>query len=115
MPSSPKRCAGTAYLLRRRASRTARADGWQQGGARAEEIHAALSGLAVAAQRHAPQDQRLAGDDGWMVLNGAYLVEAGHLAEFAAAAEAMVADLDGFWLAVTGPWPPYSFAGGDER
>ena len=51
--------AGTAYLLRRRASLTARADGWQQGGARAEQIHAALSGLAVAAHRHAPQDQRL--------------------------------------------------------
>ena len=49
-----------------------------------------------------------------MVLNGAYLVDSGRVAEFAVAAEAIVSGLDGFRLAVTGPWPPYSFAGGEE-
>ncbi len=79
--------AGTVYLLRRRANLTARADSWQRGAARREEIHAVLSRLAVAARRHAPQDTRLTGnEDGWMVLNGGYLVDSGRSQEFAAAA-----------------------------
>ncbi|HUK73817.1 MAG TPA: GvpL/GvpF family gas vesicle protein [Streptosporangiaceae bacterium] len=108
--------AGTAYLLRRRANLTARADGWQHGAARGEEIHAALGRLAVAARRHAPQDPRLTGnEDGWMVLNGAYLVDSGRGQEFAATAGAMVSGLAGFQLDVTGPWPAYSFSVGRDQ
>jgi hypothetical protein len=103
--------AGTAYLLQRSASRKARDDYWQRAAAGGEQIHQALAALAVAAHRHVPQDAPLADQDGCMVLNGAYLIDAERFAEFTAAARAMATDPT-FRLEVTGPWPPYSFAGG---
>jgi Gas vesicle synthesis protein GvpL/GvpF len=105
---------GTAYLLQRRASMRDRDDCWQLAVTRGEQIHAALAALAVAEHRHVLQDSRLADEDGWMVLNGTYLLESDGIAEFAAAARALVAGLDGWRLEVTGPWPPYSFAGGTD-
>jgi hypothetical protein len=77
-----------------------------------EEIHAALSSLAAAARRHPLQDPRLAQRQDLMVLNGAYLIDSAEIQRFAAAARAMVGELAGFQLDVTGPWPPYSFADG---
>ena len=103
--------AGTAYLLRRRASRQAREEEWQRAVSRADEIHAALSELALAAHRHPPQDSRLAGGPGLMVLNGAYLVDSVRRDDFAARAEAIASRAPGYRAEVTGPWPPYSFTG----
>ena len=103
--------SGTGYLLQRSASRKARDDYWQRAAAGSEQIHQALAALAVAAHRHAPQDARLASPDGCMVLNGAYLIDTERFAEFTAAARAMATD-PMFRLDVTGPWPPYTFAGG---
>jgi hypothetical protein len=59
----------------------------------ADALHQPLAGLAVAAERKPSE-----------TLRASYLVEAGDLDEFCAAAER----LD---LHVTGPWPPYSFVG----
>jgi hypothetical protein len=106
--------AGTAYLLQRRASLKAREDRWQVAAMQGEQIHGALAALAVAAHRHAPQDPRVADEDGWMVLNGAYLVACDQIADFEAAARALIEGLDSFCLDMTGPWPPYSFAGGTD-
>jgi hypothetical protein len=103
--------AGTAYLLRRREQLSERERAQQQAVERTERLHAALAELAVAACRHRPQDQKLSGEAGWMVLNGAYLVDDLRAAEFAAAVERLGAELPGFRLQLTGPWPPYSFAG----
>jgi hypothetical protein len=113
-PSGGNDSPGTAYLLQRRASMRARDDRWQQAVTLGEQIHAALTALAVAAHRHVPQDSRLADEGAWMVLNGAYLLESDGTAEFEDAAKALVADLDSCRLEVTGPWPPYSFAGGTD-
>ncbi len=72
----------------------------------------------MAARQHQPQDPAADPRPGpardVMLLNGAYLVDAGRLADFAAAARASVAGRDGFRADVTGPWPPYSFADGPE-
>jgi hypothetical protein len=109
-PQSSHEGTGTAYLLQRSASRKARDDHWQRGVTGGEKIHEALGALAVASRRHATQDARLDDNDGQMVLNGAYLVDADRFAEFEAAARAMADRM--FRVDVTGPWPPYSFAGG---
>jgi hypothetical protein len=112
-PAEPGRGAGAAYLSRRRAQLAARADSRQEAADRGADIHAALCALAVAARMHQPHDVQ-APSEGLMVLNGAYLIESGSLARFAESARAAVRDRPGFRLEVTGPWPPYSFAGGPE-
>ncbi|MEU6793525.1 GvpL/GvpF family gas vesicle protein [Nonomuraea wenchangensis] len=98
---------GTAYLQRRRANLRGREQNRRQALARAEHIHAALATVAVASRRHRPQDPRLSGRTDWMLLNGAYLVDEGRVAEFAA----LAGELGGGGVAVTvtGPWAPYSF------
>jgi len=108
---------GAAYLSRRRDELAARDQASRRAAETAAGIHERLGGLAVAGRQHQPQDTRAAGERSTgaqevMVLNGAYLVAVAGLAEFAAGARAAVADLAGFRLDVTGPWPPYSFADG---
>ena len=101
--------SGTAYLERRRSQRRSREDAGRAATARAEDIHAALEEVAEASRRHPPQDQRLTGHAGWMLLNGAYLVADDRVDELRAA----VAEFDeqqGIELELTGPWVPYSFA-----
>jgi Gas vesicle synthesis protein GvpL/GvpF len=109
---------GAAYLSRRRAQLGARAKSRQEAAERGADIHRALSAMAAAACEHQVQDvqsdEHGAGDQGLMVLNGAYLVETASMARFAESAQAVVGELPGFRLEVTGPWPPYSFADGPE-
>lgn len=49
-----------------------------------------------------------------MVLNGTYLVDDERRDEFADAVAAARTQFDGLQLELTGPWPPYSFAGVDR-
>jgi hypothetical protein len=107
--------SGTAYLLRRREQLSERERAHQQAVDRTERLHTALAGLADAACRHRPQDRKLSGQAGWMVLNGAYLVDDLRTEEFAAAVERLGTELPGFRLELTGPWPPYSFAGLEQE
>ncbi|MFF4618890.1 GvpL/GvpF family gas vesicle protein [Nonomuraea jabiensis] len=102
-PASP----GTAYLKRRQASLRSREESWRDAGARAERIHDALRSVAVASRRHRAQDPQLSGRDEWMVLNGAYLVDAELAEEFARAVDELRGQ--GIELELTGPWAPYSF------
>jgi len=78
--------------------------------AAAEAIHADLSGHAVAARRHRPQDPQLRGESRWMVLNGAYLVDDDIAEAFAVAVAACADRYRDVTIESTGPWPPYSFA-----
>lgn len=105
--------SGTAYLMRRRRETTVREAADQVAADAADVVHAQLSGLAVASRRYPPQDRRLSGRSERMVLNGTYLVDRSATPELEQAV-AMLADLHpGLELDLTGPWPPYSFAGGE--
>jgi hypothetical protein len=66
-----------------------------------------------AAQLRAPQSPQLAGQAGQMILNGAYLVDDGRSADFAAAVRDLADRHPAVRIELTGPWPPYSFAAVD--
>ncbi|MGW4501177.1 GvpL/GvpF family gas vesicle protein, partial [Micromonospora sp. NPDC004336] len=102
--------AGAAYLRRRRAQLTAREEGQRIAADAAAAVHGALAARAVAARRHPPQDRRLSGAPTAMVLNGAYLVEQGTIADFRRLVDALADEHPEIRLELTGPWPPYSFA-----
>jgi hypothetical protein len=102
--------AGAAYLRHRRAQLLARETGRQAALESAEAVHRALAARAEAAGRHRPQDRRLSGEPGSMLLNGAYLVEARLATGFAAAVTELAERHPTIRLKLTGPWPPYSFA-----
>ncbi|WP_084955755.1 GvpL/GvpF family gas vesicle protein [Thermoactinospora rubra] len=99
---------GTAYLKRRQAGLHERERVWREAGARAMEIHRALSGIAVAGRLHRAQDPQLSGRRDWMVLNGAYLVDRDRAGEFRRAVDRLRGR--GLQVELTGPWAPYSFA-----
>lgn len=101
---------GTAYLQRRRAENSRRTNAQESAAAAAEEIHVALSQLTAASRRLPPQDRRLTGYKGEMMLNGAYLVPDEQIEQFAALVKEIGDDLAGSRLDLNGPWPPYSFA-----
>jgi hypothetical protein len=83
---------------------------WIQAERCAEEIGQTLSELAVATRHRPSPDPRFGADSGWMVLNGAYLLEAERAEEFAEVVASVTAEHAALRADVTGPWPPYSFA-----
>jgi hypothetical protein len=102
--------SGTAYLQRRRAEYSRQNSAQEQAAAAADRVHATLSGLTAASRRLPPQDRRLTGHRGEMMLNGAYLVPDDRSEEFSALVGELGADLPESRLELGGPWPPYSFA-----
>jgi len=108
--AGPAAGAGTRYLLRRRSEERSRQRRWDRAAALADQVHAALDAVAAASRRHAPQDARLSGHRGWMVLNGAYLVDQGRDRELLAVVRRFDDPERGVRLELTGPWAPYSFA-----
>ncbi|MGW5382293.1 GvpL/GvpF family gas vesicle protein [Nocardia sp. NPDC003963] len=107
--------AGAAYLARRRAQLSAQETVEADAARRAETIHARLSRRAAAGRRQPTTDPALSGRSDWMVLNGTYLVDDDRADDFAAAVDALGAEFPGIRLELTGPWPPYSFAGVDRE
>lgn len=103
--------AGAAYLARRRAQLSAQETVENDAAHRAEKIHTRLSRRAAAGRRQATTDPALSGRSDWMVLNGTYLVDDDRADDFAATVAALGAEFPGIRLELTGPWPPYSFAG----
>lgn len=105
---------GTAYLRNRQAQRRRRDDLGRRVAERAQAIEEELRGRAIAVRRHPPQDPRLSGHAGTMILNMACLLDDERVEEFLA----LVRDIDGrspaIGVEVTGPWPPYSFIDADE-
>jgi hypothetical protein len=104
---------GTAYLLRRRAQQQGQEIAQQQAQARAEEIDAVLQDFAVESAHHPPQDARLARYEGSMILNSSYLVPDIRTQDFAAAVESLGSRFPGVRIELVGPWPAYTFTGGD--
>jgi hypothetical protein len=106
--------SGTDYLQRRRRQTADRQD---QAVAAAEEaagVYDQLSSMAVAACRHRPQDPQLSGVEEPMLLNAAFLIDRDRVDTFTAAAQQLAAAATSLRFALTGPWPPYSFAIIDE-
>jgi hypothetical protein len=87
---------------------------WMEAETCAEEIGHALSDIAVATKHRPAPDPRFGADSGWVVLNGAYLLDAERAGEFAEIVESATAGHAVLRADVTGPWPPYSFADGQE-
>ena len=106
-----ERGAGIAYLKRRREQLADQRESRRDEAEAAREVHAALAGHAARWRLHPPQSPRLSGTDTPMLLNAAYLLDQGAEAGF----REVVADAAGahpeLRLELTGPWPPYSFAG----
>jgi Gas vesicle synthesis protein GvpL/GvpF len=102
---------GAAYLLLRREERRLREAVADRAAGLAEDIHARLQERAVDARVRPAQNRELAGYEGEMVLNGAYLVER----DQADGLRALVAELEerhrpvGARIELGGPFPPYSF------
>lgn len=106
--------SGTAYLLRRRAQLAAQETLEREAAARTDDIHEQLVRAAAAGRRQPPTDPALRGNHEWMVLNGTYLVDDDRTDDFAAVVHELDARHQGIRLELTGPWPPYSFAGAEK-
>ena len=106
-----EKLSGTAYLMRRRRALASQDDAFRIAAAHAERIHAGLMKHAVTGKRKPASDRRLTGRDSWTVLNGTYLVDESRVDVFRAAVAMIDRNTPGIELEITGPWPPYSFAG----
>ncbi len=103
--------AGRAYLNRRRAQLADRQDSRQAALAGARAVHSELARHAARSRLHPPQASQLSGNRLPMLLNAAYLLDAGGADGFAAAVAAAAGAHPELRIELTGPWPPYSFAG----
>jgi hypothetical protein len=115
VPATPGSGAGAAYLRRRRDQLAAQKNARQAALASAEMIHAELSRYAAQSRLHPPQAPQLTGNKAPMILNAAYLLDSARREDFAAAVTALAGRHPGVRLELTGPWPPYSFAGAGEE
>jgi hypothetical protein len=106
--------AGMAYLKKRSAQMTARQDARRDAVTGAREVHAGLARQAAQARLHPPQSPQLSGERMPMLLNAAYLLRQSEGTGFAEAVAAAAAAHPELRVELTGPWPPYSFAGEDD-
>jgi hypothetical protein len=106
---------GRDYLRYRREQRDRRKQAWQHATTAAERVDAVLARLAVDRRQHRAQSAELRAARGENVLNVAYLVDAGRAEELAARARRLGAESPHVTIEITGPWPPYSFAGEERR
>jgi len=82
----------------------------------AQAVHAELTAKAAGTRLHPPQSARLSGVRQPMLLNAAYLLESSDCVTFTAAVAGQATAHPELRVELTGPWPPYSFAGpGDDR
>jgi hypothetical protein len=103
--------SGAEYLRRKRRELSAAEDGRRATAASADAIHAALCQLAEGGRLHPPHAPELAGSHNQMIMNGAYLLDAGQDDELTAAVAALAGQHPAVQIELTGPWPPYSFTG----
>ncbi|MGH3165769.1 MAG: GvpL/GvpF family gas vesicle protein [Trebonia sp.] len=105
--------AGMAYLKRRRDELAAREDTQRDATAGARSVYAELAGQASGARLHPPQSPQLSGARAPMLLNAAYLIDRSDGTSFTSAVASAAGAHPELRLELTGPWPPYSFAGGE--
>jgi len=103
--------SGTAYLMRRRKALAANDDAFRIAAEHADRIHSQLLRHSVDGKRKPAPDRSLSNRKDWTVLNGTYLVDADDIDAFSALVATVGRDTPGIELEITGPWPPYSFAG----
>jgi Gas vesicle synthesis protein GvpL/GvpF len=106
----PMAASGADYLRLKRREQEARTSGAGLAHLTAEQVHDLLIGVAVASRRLPPQDPRLAGHEGTMVANTAYLVGQERGDEFLGLVRTSVDAHPEVVIDARGPWPPYSFA-----
>ncbi len=111
----PSARPGTSYLQRRLVQRDTAEEERRKLLATADYIHRQLSDLAVMTRLHRPQDPQLSGEQGWMLLNAAYLVDDDCAEDFREAFSHLARLHHGVRLRLTGPWAPYSFAVEEEE
>jgi hypothetical protein len=112
--AGPGSGAGLAYLKRRRAQLTAVRESRVAAVNAAQAVHADLTAKAAATRLHPPQSVQLSGVQRPMLLNAAYLLDADDSVTFTAAVAGQATAHPELRVELTGPWPPYSFAGGDH-
>ena len=105
---------GLAYLRRRRDQLAAGREAQASAVSGARAVHAGLAGKAAAAVVRPPQSAQLSKVRLPMLLNAAYLLDASDGTSFTAAVAAEATAHPELRVELTGPWPPYSFAGGDD-
>lgn len=106
--------SGTEYLRRRRAALQQQTSAHAAAQADADAVFEQLAELAIDARRHRPQDPQLSGNRHPMLLNAAFLVEREEVPDFQKLVAKLAAGHPSYELALTGPWPPYSFAAWDD-
>jgi hypothetical protein len=106
--------AGLAYLKRRRAQLSAARESRTAGVSGAQAVHEDLTAKATATRLHPPQSAQLSGIRLPMLLNAAYLLDAADGGSFTAAVAGQATAHPELRIELTGPWPPYSFAGDDD-
>ena len=109
-PDQAEPTSGAEFLRRRKAQAEQREQRHTAASAVAQDVHHQLAGHAVASRLLAPQDPRLTGASGTMLLNAAYLVDLDRADAFSAVVEDLAARHPDVTVDGAGPWPPYSFA-----
>jgi hypothetical protein len=104
---------GGAYMLRRRLERHVREVADRLAAEVADDLHGRFEALAADAVTLPAQNRELSGHAGDMLVNAAYLVDADRAERLAALARELeeVHRPVGAHVELTGPWPPYNFAG----
>ena len=102
--------AGAAYLKRRRNQITQHEDALEAATELGDTVHTRLAQNVVASRRLPPQDRKLTGHEGTMVLNGAYLVDQSAAEQWRSTVETIDRENPRARVELQGPWPPYSFA-----
>lgn len=113
--SGPRASSGAEYLRRKKAEAETRTADAEAGAALAGRIHQRLAEFSVASRQLPPQDPRLTGLTGAMVLNAAYLVPAEDQSRFVDEVTDVTRHHPGLSIDCQGPWPAYSFATLDEQ
>jgi hypothetical protein len=80
----------------------------------AQAIHAELAAKAADTRLYPPQSARLSGVRRPMLVNAAYLLDAADGVTFTAAVAGQATAHPELRIELSGPWPPYSFAGDDD-
>ena len=115
-PALPKPSSGRDYLTRKASASSRKEAARDRRAQLLLDAHEALTRAAADAVVNAPQDPALSGRREPMLLNAAYLVPRTERDAFLDEADRLGEALapEGMRLEVTGPWPPYNFAGRAE-
>jgi hypothetical protein len=104
--------SGSGYLASKKAQRDRAAELVVRAREVVADLYDQLAELATSAKRRSASE--LPVSHGPLLLDAAFLVPRGRIKRFRAAAERRARSLaaEGYHVAITGPWPPYSFLKG---